>query len=108
MVTTVEVELAFSTRAAGMKVPAHNRRAAMGDGPDGAPLCLTHGVRFFTHMVRQEAVQRVDDGGSHGLVRGLSLTGQFLAERFHQGAAVLLAAVGDVEIYHGGVDIGVT
>lgn len=91
-----------------MEVPAHFRSAATGDGPDGAPLCLAHGVMVFTQMGGQEAEQRVDDGSSHGLVGGRGLAWKFLAEGFHQGAAVLLAAVGGVEIYHGGVDIDVT
>ena len=43
-------------------MPAHLRSAAMGDGPDGAPLCLAHGVTVFTQMGGQEAAQRVDDG----------------------------------------------
>ena len=71
MVAGVEVELAGLALAAGMKVPAHFRRAAMGDGPDGAPLCLAHGVTVFTQMGGQEAAQRVDDGGGHGRVPGL-------------------------------------
>jgi hypothetical protein len=58
-----------------MEVPAHNRSAAMGDGPDGAALYLTHSVTIFTQMGRQEAVQRGYDGGSHGLVRWRGLAG---------------------------------
>jgi hypothetical protein len=37
----------------------------MVDGPDGAALCLAHGVTVFTLMGGQEAVQRIDDGGGH-------------------------------------------
>jgi hypothetical protein len=37
----------------------------MGDGPDGAPPRLAHGVTVFTQMGGQEAVQRVDDGAGH-------------------------------------------
>jgi len=89
-----------------MEVPAHFRAAAMGDGPDGAPLCLAHGVTVFTQMGGQEAAQRVDDGGCHDGVAGgrRGLTGELAAELFHQGETVLLAAVGEVEIDHGGVD----
>lgn len=107
VVAGMEVELRFLTRFTGMQVPAHFRSAATGDGPDGAALCLSHGAEFLTHIVRQEAAQHVDDGSSHGLVRWRWLAGQFQAEFFHQGAAVLLAAMGEVEIDHGGVDAAV-
>ena len=60
------MEFAFPTRVAGMEVPAHFCGAAMGDGPGGAALCFTHGVRVFTQMSGQEAAQSVDDGGDHG------------------------------------------
>ncbi len=59
------MELARAARAAGMQVPAHFRAAAVGDGPDGAALCLAHRVPVFTQMGGQEAPQRVDDGGGH-------------------------------------------
>ena len=96
-----------------MEVPAHFRGAAMGDGPDGTPLCLAHGVTVFTQMGGQEAAQRVDDGGCHGFPLGLAglradLTGKLAAELFDQGAAVLFAAVRQVEIDHGGIDVAMT
>jgi len=86
-------------------VPAHDRSAAMGDGPDGAPLCLAQ--RGSTAQEgRQEAAQHVDDGGGH-MAGGVPdcLTGQVAAELLHQRAAVLLAAVGKMQIDHGGVDV---
>ena len=66
VVATVEVELPFAAPA-GIEVPAHFLGPAMGDGPDGAPLCLAHGVTILTQMSGQEAAQGVNDGGSHPL-----------------------------------------
>jgi hypothetical protein len=81
----MEVELAGSAFAAGMKVSAHLCRAAMGDGPDGSPLCRAHGVTVFTQMGGQEAAQHVNDGSCHDGVAGgcRGLTGEFAAEFFH-------------------------
>ena len=91
-------------RIAAMEVPAHRRSAAMGDGPNGAPLRLVE-RRIFRKKRRQEAAQRVDNGGGHAMGRDAPLTRQLAAERFQQGAAVLLAAVGEMHIDHGGLDI---
>ena len=106
MVARMEMELAHPALA-GMKVPAHDRSAAMGDGPDGAPLCLAQ-RGFSTQEGRQEAAQHVDDGGGHVAGGGPDvLTGKFPAEFFHQGTTVLLAAVRQVQIDHSGVDAAV-
>ena len=64
MVATVEVELPFAARA-GIEVPAHLLGAAMGDGPGGAPLGLTHGVTILSQMGGQEAAQDFNDGDGH-------------------------------------------
>ena len=107
MIATVEMKLAFLACVAGMKVPAHFRSAAMGDGPDGSPLCLTHRASVFAQMGGQEASQRVDDGFSHAVFFGPDLAGQFAVELFDERTAVLLAAVGEVDVEHGGVDVAV-
>ncbi len=102
MVATMVGELAGATLVAGVEVPAHDRSAAMGNGPDGAPLCPVQGSgRSPEPMSGQEAAQHLDDGGGHlvGLAR------QVAAEFFHQAQAVLFAAMGEVEIHHGGTDL---
>jgi hypothetical protein len=64
----MKVELTGGAFCANMEVPAHFGSAAMVDGPNGASLCLAHGVTVFTHMGGQEAQQGIDDGGGHDRV----------------------------------------
>jgi hypothetical protein len=91
----------------------HFRSAAMTDSPYGAALCTVHGVMMPTQMNGQEAAQRVDDSGCHGLLcfcssLSVDLTRKVAAELFHQSPAVLLRAVSEVQIDHGGIDVTVT
>jgi len=104
VVAGMEMKFALPARATGMQMPAHFRSAAMGDGPDGAALCVAHGALELTQMGGQEASQRVDHGGGHG---ARELAWKSGAEALDQRAAVLLAAVREVEIDHGGVDVAV-
>ena len=91
---------------AGMEVPAHFRGAAMGDGPDGPPLCLA-GPGIFPQPGGQEAAQRVDDGGDH-FPRSSILTRKIAAERLYQSPAILLAAMSEMKIDHGGLNVFMT
>ncbi len=104
VVAGMVMKFALPARATDMQMPAHFRSAAMGDGPDGAALCVAHGAFELTHMSGQEAQQRVDYGGGHD-VRELAWKSG--AEALDQRAAILLAAVREVEIDHGGVDVAV-
>ena len=87
----------------------------MGDGPDSATLRLAE-RRSAAQKSRQKAPQYLDDGGNHGSDEKLAstvgllkcLTRKFAAELFYQCAAVLFAAVGQVHVDHGGVDVLVT
>jgi hypothetical protein len=82
----------------------------MGDGPGGAALCVVHGMAMLTHMIGQEAAQRANDGGGHFFSDPVAvmLTGKFAAELFDECAAVFFAAMGEVELDHGGVDVAMT
>jgi len=56
--------------------------------------------------VGQKAAQRPDDGGGcHVTGTKAFLPGQAVAELLHQGSAVLVAAVGHMQIDPGGVDL---
>jgi len=61
---------------------------------------------MFAQEVGQKAAQRPDDGGGcHVTGTKAFLPGQAVAELLHQGSAVLVAAVGHMQIDHGGVDL---
>jgi hypothetical protein len=64
MIARMEVELARAALLTGIEVPAHDRGAAMGDGPDGAPFRPVQ-RGFSTQELRHETTQHPDDGGKH-------------------------------------------
>ena len=101
VIAAVEGEGLLLTRGAGITVPAQGRGAALGDGADGAPLRRSQGGPCF-EILGQEAAQDPDDTGSHA---ARPLARQALGQSLHQDAAVLVAAMGEMQIDHGGVDL---
>ena len=73
VVARMVVELTRAALFAGIEVPAHGRGAAMGDGPDGAPLRpVQRGPA--AQKIRQKAAQHLDDGGAHASGQRPALT----------------------------------
>ena len=104
MVAGMIGELSAPTFGAGMEMPSHDRHTTMGKRPDGTPPRSSL-LRMIPQVVRQKAAQRPDHGGTCQAARELSLPGQAAAESLHQGAAVFVASVGDMQIHHRGVDL---
>ena len=83
VVARMKVELAGAAWRAGMNMPAHFRRAAMGNRPDGASLRPVE-QRSSTQKRGQESAQHVDDCSGHA-AGGVpdDLTWQIAAEFVH-------------------------
>ncbi len=95
-----EVNAAAGFVCAGKSLPAQGRRAAMGEGPEGAALFLRQRRMGFQER-GQEPTPRPDDGGAHASGRGGSRPPrQPAAQRGHELPGVLGALVGQVQVDH--------
>lgn len=94
-------EVGASTLRAPVKLAAHDRSAAVLDGPDG-PMLRRREDRILRQKLRQEATQHRLNGERQ---RSKGLAWQTVAKALHHLESIFSGDMGQMQINHGGSDL---